>query len=114
MINNLRRKLAEVLNDAAHKGLSQMDVNSPLAEEIKKFDIEEVLKSDIEKICCHVSFLEMIRIMGLMSQLKSSNIKQGAQKAELREIAQQIIDRTQQNEGKLKIPMSCREILFNL
>ena len=114
MIDILRRKLAEKLNDAAHKGLARIDKNSPLAEELKKYDVEGILKADIEKICNNVSFFEMTRVMALMVQLKSEVKRQGAMKPQLKAMVQKLIDRIERDAGKLQTPMSCREILFNL
>jgi hypothetical protein len=114
MIDILRRKLAEVIYDAAHQGLKRIDKDSPLAEELKKIDVEEVLRADIEKICNNLSFLEMTRVMALMVQLKSEVKRQGAMKPQLKAMVQKLIDRIERDAGKLQTPMSCREILFNL
>ena len=114
MINILRRKLAEAINDAAHKGLARIDANSPLAEELKKFDVESILKADIEKVCNNVSFLEMTRIMALMVQLQSSEKRHGPMKAELKKIVKRLIDRIEAQAGTLQTPISCRELFFNL
>ena len=114
MIEIFRRKLAETLNDTAHKGLAQLDKDSPLAQELRKHDVESILKADIEKICNNVSFLEMTRFIALISQLNSSNKNIEGVKKELKKMAQRIIDRTQLNSGKLGMPPVCQEILFNL
>ena len=114
MIDILRRKLAEALNDAAHKGLGRIKANSTLAEELKKFDVEKILQADIEKICNNVSFLEMTRIMALIVQLNSEEKRHGAMKANLKKMIQQLIDRVEQKAGGLQTPMSCRELFFNL
>ena len=114
MINILRRKLAEALNNAAHKGLARIDKDSALAKELSKFDVEAILKADIEKICNNVSFLEMTRIMALMVQLNSEEKRHGAMKVNLKKIIQQLIDRVEKDAGQLNTPMSCRELFFNL
>lgn len=114
MIDILRRKLAEKLNDAAHQGLARIDKNSPLAVELKKFDVEEILKADIEKICNSVSFFEMTRIMALMVQLNSKEKRHGPMKANLKRMIQQLIDRIERDSGELQTPMTCRELFFNL
>ena len=85
MIEILRRKLADGLYDAARKGLARVQENSPLAQELKKVDVEYILKADIETICRHVSFFEMTRIMALVAQLNSCEHKNhGAIKANLK------------------------------
>ena len=114
MINRLRRKLAEVLNDAAHKGLARIDKNSPLAEELKKHDVEVILKADIEKICNTLTLFEMTRVMGLMVQLNSEEKRRGPMKADLKKMVQRLIDSVEQKAGRLQTPMSCRELFFNL
>jgi len=114
MIDILRRKLAESLNKAAHKGLARIDKESELAKELSKFDVEKILKADIEKICNNVSFLEMTRIMALMIQLNSEEKRHGAMKVNLKKIIQQLVDRVEKDAGKLQTPMSCRELFFNL
>ena len=114
MINILRLKLAEAINDAAHKGLARLDKGSVLAQELDKLDVERILKADIETICNNVSFLEMTRIMVLMVQLKSAENRHGPMKAELKRIVQGLITRIEGQAGKLQTPMSCRELFFNL
>ena len=114
MIDILRRKLAKALKDAAHKGLAKIDKNSPLAEELKKIDVEAVLKADIEKICNNVSLFEMTRIMRLILQLNAKANRHGIMKADLKRIIQQLIDKVERNAGKLQTPMTCRELFFNL
>jgi len=114
MINKLRHKLAVLLDDAAHKGLSQIDKNSPLAKEIEKLNVDAVLKADIEKICNNVSFLEITRIMPLIFQLKSVTKRHGPMKANLKKMVKQLIDRIERDAGPLQTPVSCREMLFNL
>ena len=114
MIDILRRKLAEAINDAAHKGLARIKQDSSLAQELKKFDVESILKADIEKVCNNVSFFEMTRIMALMMQLKSSEHRHGPMKAELKRMVKKLIDRIEGQAGKLQTPMSCRELFFNL
>jgi len=113
MIDILRRKLAESLNDAAHKGLARIEKDSPLAEELRKYDVEQILKADIEKICNNVSFFDMTRIMALMVQLNVEK-RHGAMKADLKRTIQQLIDKVERDAGKLQTPMSCRELFFNL
>ena len=114
MINILRTQLAKALNDAAHKGLARIDKNSPLAQELKRHNVESILKADVEKICNNVSFLEMTRMMALMSQLNSKDRKQVVMKAELKKMIQDLIDRIEHDAGKLQTPLSCRELFFNL
>ncbi len=114
MIDILRRKLADALNDAAHKGLARIDKDSVLAAELRKFDVEAILKADIEKICNNVSFLEMTRILSLIIQLNSEEKRHGVMKANLKRMIQQLIDRVEKDAGKLQTPMSCRELFFNL
>jgi len=114
MIDILRRKLAEALNEAAHKGLARIDPKSTLAEELKKYDVEEILKADIDKICNNVSLFEMTRIMGLIVQLNSEEKRHGPMKAELKKMIQRLIDKVEGNAGKLQTPMSCRDLFFNL
>lgn len=114
MIHILRNKMADILTDAAHKGLAHIDPNSALGVELGKIDVEAVLKDDIEKICSHVSFFELTRILALAAQLKADEKKQGQMKAELKGIVQPLLERVESNSGKLKIPESLRTMIFNL
>jgi len=114
MIDILRRKLAKVLEEAAHKGLARIDKDSLLAEELRKVDVEGILKADIDKICNNVSLFEMTRIMGLMVQLNSEEKRRGPMKADLKKMVQRLIDSVEQKAGRLQTPMSCRELFFNL
>ena len=84
------------------KGLARIDKNSPLAEELRKLDVEEILKADIEKICNNVSFFEMTRIMTLIVQLNSEEKRHGPMKAKLKRMIQQLIDKIEQDAGDLR------------
>jgi len=114
MIDILRKKLAETLSEAAYKGLGRIDKDSVLAAELKKHDVEAILKADIEKICNNVTFLEMTRIMTLAVQLNAGEKRQRAMKADLKRIIQQLIDKVEAKAGVLQTPLSCRELFFNL
>ena len=114
MINILRQKLAESLNEAAHKGLARIDPQSELASELKKHDVEAILKADIEKICANVSMFEISRIMGLLMQLNHADKRKSGMKADLKKIIRQLIDRIEKDAGKLQTPESCRDLFFNL
>ncbi|MBF0489279.1 MAG: hypothetical protein HQL15_01495 [Candidatus Omnitrophica bacterium] len=94
--------------------MERLDKGSAMAEELKKFDVEMILKHDIQTICSQASFFEMMGVMGLIIKLKSGGTKQEVVKAELKETAKNLIHRIERDSGKLQTPESCRELLFNL
>ncbi len=114
-MNALRRKLAQILTDAAEKGIAALDPFSPDAEELKKTDTYNVIREDIDKICKTISAVEVAKIFSLSVRLRAvPEEKRGPIKDELKKIAQDAIVRAEDKLGKLKTPEHYRRLLFQL
>lgn len=113
MFDPLRRQLSKLLTDAARKGLAELPKDSSLARALEGFDVEGILKEDIQRICGQVTIQEIGGLMGLVVQLKTNKEKAREIKADIKKIAGHLIDRVERGSGKLLTPVSCREILFH-
>jgi len=107
--------LAEIMRQAARNALRHLDPKSDVAKALQKADIDAILNDDIRRISAAVSFLEMTRAVALAAQLKSNNPAQiESAKQELKKIAQSAAAKAEAKGGKLNIPDSCRDFLFQL
>ena len=114
-MNPLRRQMALLLTNAASKGIKALDPGSECAKALKKTNIEDILREDIDRICGAVGFTEITKILSLATRLKASSVeKREATKRELKKIAEGVVARVEKESGKLKIPAPCRHLLLNL
>ncbi|MBF0618629.1 MAG: hypothetical protein HQL19_00515 [Candidatus Omnitrophica bacterium] len=113
-MNPLRGQMASMLMGAAKSGLQQLDVDSPIAQKIKKLDVQSLLEEDIRRICDAISWGETTRLMGIVAKLKMGGSSQEPLKEEIKKIAKGIVERVEQGHDKLKTPPDLRDLLFNL
>ena len=114
-MNPFRKKMALLLTDAASKGIKSLSPESACGRALKKIDVKNTLKEDIERICEAVSLAEATRILSLAALLKMENAEKKEQiKGEIKRIAEAVVARVEQNSGKLRMPESCRHLLLNL
>ena len=109
--------MASVLLETVHKGLANLDLDSPLAKEVAKIDIERVLADDVRRVCEAVSFIEIIKIISIVTKINSPSCKDDeacALKREMKEIAVKLVERIECGSGPLGLPISCRELLLDL
>ncbi|MBF0511521.1 MAG: hypothetical protein HQL13_04240 [Candidatus Omnitrophica bacterium] len=106
--------MSSFLYDAALVGISRLDKDAGLAKELSTLDIETILKEDIHQICEAMTFSETVRVMSLGARIKMGGSDVGRIKEELKEMAKAIEKRVISKQGKLKLPSSCRDLLFNL
>ena len=111
----LKKKMVSFLTETALKGIRALDTDSPCAEALKKFDVEDILREDIDRICEAMSFGEMTKILSLAVKLKTPS-QEGREiiKSDIKKIAEEIIARVESRSGKLKIPEPCRHLLLDL
>ncbi|MBF0494842.1 MAG: hypothetical protein HQL28_06935 [Candidatus Omnitrophica bacterium] len=109
----LRKQMSALLFDAAKKGIEKLDKKSSAAKDLKKLDIDTILKNDIDKVSRAISVPEILRCLALASELKvfPGNVKA---KEEIKRIARDVYKRVEKTPGGLEIPKSYRELLFNL
>ncbi|MBF0569197.1 MAG: hypothetical protein HQL18_00250 [Candidatus Omnitrophica bacterium] len=106
--------MASFLNDTAREGIRKLDKNSPLTRELSALDVDAILKEDIHQICEEVTFPEMVKIMSLGAKYKLGSGDGKRIKEDLKTMAKAIEERIERKKGKLKTPVSCRDLLFNL
>ncbi|MBF0384256.1 MAG: hypothetical protein HQL27_00140 [Candidatus Omnitrophica bacterium] len=114
MIQTLRNKMAEVLTEEAKKSMRYLDKTSPLMKELKKLDIETILKEDIRKICDKASFSETTKIMGMAVKYKLPGPDKHELKEDFKGMIKEMIARVERDSGMLKLPPDCREMLYDL
>ncbi len=110
----MKQQMAAFLNDAARSGFDKLDKDSPLARELKGIDVDTILKEDIRKLCDVVTFSETLKIMSLGAALKMGSPDTERIKEDLKRIAKVIEERAEKQQGPLKTPPACRDLLFNL
>lgn len=110
----LRRQIAGFLTEAARAGIKHLDKNSAAARELSALDIDAVLKEDIDKICSVMSFFEITKIISLVTQIKVGHQDRDRLKEEIKQIARKLMERVEKERGSLRIPLSCRDVLFEL
>ncbi|MBF0571454.1 MAG: hypothetical protein HQL12_06230 [Candidatus Omnitrophica bacterium] len=110
----IKEQMASFLTNAAREGISRLDKGSSIAKELNGIDIESVMKEDINRICDAMTFSETVRIMSLGTQIKLGSGKTNQIKEDLKNMAKAIEVRVESRYGKLRIPPSCRDLLFNL
>lgn len=106
--------MAIFLTEAALAGIKGLDKDSIEARDLRALDVDAVLKEDISKICATVTFSETARIFLLIAQLKSGRGDIESRKEDLKKIGRTLLERTEKEQGSLKIPPSCRSLLFRL
>jgi hypothetical protein len=109
-----KHQIAAFLNKAARDGISKLDKDSPLARELGRLDLDTVLKEDIDQICQAVTFAEALKIMSLGAAAKMGSGDTERIKADIKKMAKVIEERIEKKDGRLRIPPSCRDLLFNL
>jgi hypothetical protein len=114
-MNILKYKMAEVLTDAAKKGLKLLDKGSPCAKALKRIDFDKALKEDIGRICDKTSFIEASRLLSLYSRLHmTKGDEDETLKNDLKRVAEDLVERVEKESGRLNIPKQCRQLLLNL
>ena len=109
-----KQKLASFLTEAAREGISKLDKDSPAARELSTLDVDVVLKEDIHQICEAITFPEIMRVLSLGATIKLGSGDTQRAKDDIKKMALVIEDRITQRQGKLRLPSSCRDLLFNL
>lgn len=110
----LRQCMATLLTESAHDALAVLDKNSQAARDLSALDVETALKEDVEKICGAISFGEAGKVISLAAQLKARVGDRQRVKDQIKKIASDVIERIERSSGNLKIPASCRDMLFKL
>lgn len=114
-MNPLRQKMASFLIDAARKQIKGLNVESVYAKTLERIDVENMLREDINRVCEAASFIEITRIISLVSQLQAASDENKATiKGDIKKIAEGLVARIERDSGELKISQSCRHLLLNL
>ena len=102
------------MTEAARDGISKLDKDSPAARELSTLDVDAILKDDIHQICESVTFPEIMSVMSLGASIKLGTGDAQRAKEDIKKLALVIEGRIAQRQGKLTLPPSCRDLLFNL
>jgi len=114
-MNPLRHKLAMILSNAAKKGLNTLEADSVYAKELKELDVDNILREDINKLCEEISMLEITRTFSLYTQLRTARKEEKERvKKELKDIAQNVIERAEKKSVRFKTPERYRDLILSL
>jgi len=112
----LRKQLAALLTYSTQKGIKKLDPHSSCFRVLEGIDnIHTIIEEDICKICEVVTMDEVMRILSLSAKIKiSPREKRRAIKEKLKLVAEGVVEKAEDNGGKLRIPAPCRYLLINL
>lgn len=114
-MNIMRKKLADLLRNAAYTGIKKINPECECAKALNAVNVEAVLKEDIDRICNEISIAEIMRFLGLAARLKNAPAEEKAQiKNEIKKVSEDAVARIEKKSGRLKIPDECRFLLLNL
>jgi len=115
-MNSVRRKLSSFLAEAACKGVKALAPQSACAKELSEIkDVDAVITETVEKICQAATSAEISKILLLAARLKmTSGQKREVVKDDIKKTAEVLVTRIETESGQLKLPQSCRDILFGI
>jgi len=92
-----------------------LDPQSSCAKELSKLDVDDIIRSDVQKICGAATLIEITRILFLATRLqKTSEHKREKIKNALKKAAQELLARVETESGQLELPKSCRYLLLDI
>jgi len=112
----IRKKLSSLLIKAANKEMKALDPQSQCAKELTEIkNVDTIIVEEIEKICKAATLGEITRILLLVARLKTtSGQKREAIKNDIKKVAKKLVTRAEAESGSLKLPQSCRHILWGI
>jgi len=112
----IRKKLNSLLINVANRKIKDLDPQSQCAKELAEIEnVETIVVEEIEKICNAVTLGEITRFFLLAARLKTtSGQKREAIKDNIKKIAKKLVSRVEAESGPLKLPQSCRHILWDV
>jgi len=115
-MESIREKLKSLLINAVRKGIKTLDPQSQYAKELAEIeDVDTIIAEEIEKICNVFTRGEITRILLLATRLKmTSGQKREVIINDIKKVARSVLVRTEAESGPLKIPQSCRRIIFDI
>ena len=107
--------MASFLTEAARDQVAAMDADCPYAKELSKIEADEVLRAEIERICAAATLGEIMKVGLLASQLKKTSGDNHQEiKSNLKEMADELLNRVEAESGPLRLPSNYRQLLFDL
>ena len=95
--------------------IENMDLESPCAKELRKAGGEDIVRTEIDRICGTASGTEMTKLLILVMRLKETSEQEREDiRNDIREIAEALVARVEEESGELRIPRPCRRLLLNL
>ena len=115
-VNPLKQKLISLLTQEALKVLETADSESELVRQLTKDSrLEDVVRSEIEKVCNAATLAQMTKIVSLAARLRSAGPeKRQAIKDELAQIAELLAAKVQAESGPMQMPEVYRRVFENL
>ena len=111
-MNPIKRKMASFLTEIARKAIETLDPQSPCAMELSGLDVDDVIRGEIEKICGAATLAEVTRILVLAARLKKSGGRdKEVIRGNLRRIVKNLVARVEKEQGELRLPRACRDLL---
>ena len=75
-MNPLRRRMSAFLMQVVRDGIKKMDPESPCAKEMRKISGENIVRTEIDRICGTASVGETTRLLVLAVRLKEASWKE--------------------------------------
>jgi len=115
-MNPIRQKMCSVLTAAVCEAMRADEFASLHAGQPGEEKIDEsLIREEVAGICSVATVAEMTKLVFLTARLKDANGREeDVIKGKLNSMAQQLIERTEQQSGPLKLANVYREILLNL
>ena len=115
-MNPIRQKMCSVLTAAACEAMRTDEFASLYAGQPGEEKIDEsVIREEVAGICSVATVAEMTKLVFLTARLKDADGREeDVIKGKLNSMAQQLIERAEQQSGPLKLANVYREILLNL
>jgi len=112
----IRKKLSNILIKAANKEIKALDPQSQCAKELDEIEnIDTIIVEEIEKICKAATLGEITRVLLLVARLKKASAKKRELiKVDIKKAAKRLVSRVEAESGPLKLPQSCRHMLWGI
>ena len=111
--------MSAFLNSVAHREMAKLNPESQCAKELREINADDVIKTEIDRICAVASMMEMATLLSLGARLKKISAQEHDEmrddiRGDIKQMAEKLVARTERGSGELRIPISCRQLLLNL
>ena len=118
-MNLMQRRMSAFLNKIARSEVARLDPESPCAKELSKIDADNVIKTEIDRICGVASMAEIAALLSLGTRLSKISVREhGEMRSDIRndikKMGEKLVARAEKESGELRIPKTFRQLLLSL